>query len=166
MRYLQSLKYASLCSAFLVLMGIASCTEDHDNPKYTSRPPSFSHVEVKSLDGDSVLRAGKKLVVTAIQSTKGKLIYKAEYKWGNKKGEARHQYTKEVIYDLDPVNPSDTVVFTTPGTYTMTLNAKYHISGNYENINGKEVWEDGSVNYSTPSWMYYLVDIEKKIRVQ
>lgn len=166
MKSLSSLKYLAVFCALAILVGLAACSEDPDNPKYTSRPPVFSGVEVNSLDGDSTLRAGKELVVTAIQSTKGKLIYKAEYKWGNKKGEARHQYNKEVIYDLDPVNPSDTVVFTTPGTYTMTLNAKYHISGNYENINGTEVWEDGSVKYSTPSWMYYLVDIEKKITVQ
>ena len=166
MRYLQSLKYASLYSAILILLGIASCTEDHDDPKYTSLPPTFSHVEVKSLDGDSVLRVGKEIVVTAVQSKKGKLLYKAEYKWGQNKGNATHKYTKEVIYDNNPVNPTDTIIFSAPGNYTLSLNAKYHISGNYQLINRKEVWEDGSVKYSTPTWLYYLVDIEKIIRVQ
>lgn len=166
MKPLLSFKYLAVFSALAILAGLAACSEDQDNPKYTSRPPAFSGVEVKSLDGDSTLRAGEEIVVTAVQGAKGKLLYKAEYKWGLKKGEASHRYTKEVVYDLNPVNPSDTVVFTTPGTYTMTLNAKYHISGNYDNINGTDVWEDGSVKYSTPSWLYYLVDIEKKITVQ
>lgn len=166
MKSLSSLKYLAVFCALAILAGLAACSEDPDNPKYTSRPPTFSGVEVNSLDGDSTLRAGKEIVVTALQDVKGKLLYKAEYKWGLKRGAATHRYIKEVVYDLNPVNPSDTVVFTTPGTYTMTLNAKYHISGNYDNINGTDVWEDGSVKYSTPSWMYYLVDIEKKITVQ
>lgn len=166
MKSLSSLKYLAVFCALAILAGLAACSEDPDNPKYTSRPPAFSGVEVNSLDGDSTLRAGKEIVVTALQGVKGKLLYKAEYKWGLKRGAATHRYIKEVVYDLNPVNPSDTVVFTTPGIYVVTLNAKYHISGNYDNINGTDVWEDGSVKYSTPSWMYYLVDIEKKITVQ
>ena len=166
MKSLLALKHLSVYTALTLIIGLVACTEDHDAPKYTSRPPLFSHVEAMSLDGDSILRAGKEIVITAVQSQKGKLLYKATYKWGQKKGDASHKYTKEVIYDNNPVNPTDTVVFASPGTYTLTMNAKYHISGNYQLINSTDVWADGSVTYTTPTWQYYLVDIEKKITVQ
>ena len=64
MKSLSSLKYLAVFCALAILVGLAACSEDPDNPKYTSRPPVFSGVEVNSLDGDSTLRAGKELVVT------------------------------------------------------------------------------------------------------
>lgn len=155
----------NICCVMLLLVTCLSCSEDSDNPKYTSLPPQFSHVETNNLDGDSTLRVGERIIFTAVQSKKGKLLYKATYNWGNKKGDATHSFTENVIYDNNPANPTDTVVFAHPGTYTITLNAKYHISGNYDNINSTEMWEDGRVTYSTPSWQYYMVDIEKKVVV-
>jgi len=143
----------------------ASCSEDWDDPKYQSRSPMFSALMLENLDetADGTFRTGAPIVATAVQSRTGSLLYKADYTWTSSAQDATHKFRNSVVYDYENGNPTDTVTFATPGTYTLTLKARYHVSGNAEVLSGSLENPDGSrVSYSTPSWMYYDVTVERR----
>lgn len=111
---------------------LASCSNDDD--KYRSAPPTLSEITIHSLEDNagSTLYAGDKFVATAVQSSKGHLLYKATYKWtiSPTEGVDYSQKTKTtVIYDNEPSDPTDTIVINTPGEYNITLDATYNASG-------------------------------------
>lgn len=62
-------------------LAFASCSEDSNDPKYTSRCPRFSDVTCRSLSGGTVLQAGQPIVVTAVQRSQGKLLNGTTYEW-------------------------------------------------------------------------------------
>ena len=155
----------SACILLLSLLGLAACSEHDDDPKYRSLPPEFSGVTITALDGGE-LKAGKKLVVTAVQQKPGRLIYKAKYEWSGSDESMTHAARKEVVYDKENTNPTDTIVVSTPGSYKITLNARYYTSGGYEHINKTTEWEGGKAVYATPSFQYYTVQVEQRFQVK
>ncbi len=111
---------------------LASCSNDDD--KYRSTPPTLSEITIHSLEDNasSTLYVGDRFVATAVQSSKGHLLYKATYKWtiSPTDGVDYSQRAKStVIYDNEPSDPTDTIVINTPGEYNITLNATYGASG-------------------------------------
>ena len=114
-----ALCFAVVCqTVFLV-----SCSDHTDDEKYQSLPPFFSDMTFRSLHGHSTLSAGDSVVVTAVQSRLGRLLYYATYSWGTAydTDSVTHAYRSGVVYDNDPADPVDTIVFHRSGTYTVTL---------------------------------------------
>ena len=115
-----------------LLLCLASCSNDDD--KYRSYPPTLSEITIQSLEegASSTFHVGDKLVATAVQSSKGHLLYKATYKW-TISPTSDVDYTQKnkntVIYDYESETPTDTIVINTPGTYSVTLDATYNASG-------------------------------------
>ena len=151
---------------------IASCSDD-DN-EYRSEPPLLSDLSVKVLKqpASSEIHVGDRVVVTAEQSKKGRLLNATTYGWSSTPTVA-HRFTKSVIYDKQPVNPTDTVVFDKPGQYTLRFEGKYNASGNthvWSNKHGVTFTQDfasgdGRVTYQTGSLIYFKVIATKQMTV-
>ncbi len=145
----------------------AGCTSNADDEEYKSRLPKIVNMDVRMLDGSTVLYTGEKIVATLEQGKKGKHIYRASYTWTTspERGEVQHQYRGKVVYDDDNGNPTDTIVFSKPGNYTLKFQGQYNISGqpasygNTEEVNGCEV------TYKTLSSLLYSITATKTIRV-
>lgn len=159
-------KYALWGCAFMIVWTLAACSEDENNPKYQSLPPEFSGVTLTGMDGDETLKVNTPILVTAQQSQKGKLIYKAQYTWSCVPDSASHHYTASVVYDLQNQHPTDTIVVHKAGTYTIRMHAQYHISGSYALIHKTIEWDQGKAVYTTPSPLFYIVDVEQKFNVK
>ena len=158
-----------LVACLLVCNVFTACSEDENNPKYASLPPEIVGVEVQPLgnpNGD--VKAGEPFVVRAIQQKKGHLLYKALYQWHTATTEegVAHKYTKQVVYDNQPVDPTDTLVIDHPGMYTIKLHATYYMSGSYQIINKTKEWEGGKATYSTASSLQYKINLEHKVQVK
>ena len=161
---------ALLFAAFLLVCNVfTACSEDENNPKYASLPPEIVGVEVQPLGTpDGQVKAGEPFVVRAIQQKKGHLLYKAIYEWKAAPTEegVTHKYTKQVVYDNQPTDPTDTLVIDNPGQYTIKLNATYYMSGSYQIINKTNEWEGGKATHSTASSWQYKIDLEHKVLVK
>jgi len=163
------------CLCALLLIAAASCSDNADNAEYRSQPPLFSDMQISVLGGSpaEVFPAETSLVATATQSRKGHLLYKAEYKWKCEPANAvtepvdvTHRNKALAIYDNDNANPTDTLSIPTPGIYRLTFTGRYHISGsNCETVNGTAEIPQGKVTYSTPSFLYYDITVERTLRV-
>ena len=156
---------------------LASCSDDNEHSsKYNSTPPTFADMTVNELSTNSTtLHTGEKLVATLQQAKIGKLLYKATYQWtispetdGNSQ-----KYKTVVIYDQEPQNPTDTLIINTPGTYTLSFNAKYDASA-YTTLwresgadQSSTFWPDnsGKVTYSSRGELGFTVVATKKITV-
>lgn len=152
---------------FALVLGMTSCERDDD--KYTSTCPVIHDMTFKSVVTETNrIVAGEKFVATVEQAQKGHLLYKAEYVWSDGRGEGTHKPTfTSVVYDNYSKNPTDTIVFNTPGVHQVKLVAKYHISGNADaSVVRTDEIEGGKVQYQLPSWMYYLVTVTKNVRVE
>ena len=136
---------------------------------YISTCPVIQDMTFKSVvtETDRIV-AGEKFVATVEQAQKGHLLYKADYAWSDGRGEGTHTpVPATVVYDEQPVNPTDTIIFNTPGVHQVKLVAKYHISGNYDaSVVRTEEISGGRVQYELPSWMYYRVTVTKNVRVE
>lgn len=159
------MKHKSICTLALSL-ALVACSDDSDNAKYRSLPPEISDMTFKTLDGSDQLRAGTPIVATIEQKRNGRLLNRTDYQWTGNSNNITHKFSKEVIYDLQPQNPTDTLVFETPGTYKLTFSGHYRTSGNAVSTNGSADIPDGKVTYSTPTFQYFNVTVEKTIRVQ
>ena len=152
---------------FALALGMTSC--DRDDDKYVSTCPVIHDMTFKSVvtETDRIV-AGEKFVATVEQAQRGNLLYKADYAWSDGRGEGVHKpAVTTVVYDYYPNNPSDTIIFNTPGIHQVKLVAKYHISGNADPsvVKTTEI-SGGKVQYQLPSWMYYLVTVTKNVRVE
>ena len=155
----------------LTIFILSSCSNDSNDSKYRSEPPTFSGLTLQSLtSGNNTIKAGEKFIITANQQTKGRLLNKSTYSWSispNNEGNTQ-KYDNLVIYDNNSVNPTDTVVINTPGTYTITFTASYNASGNttvWSSSKGasfSEYWNDGHVTYDVRGLYGFKVTIEKK----
>ena len=154
-------------SIFALALAMVSCERDDD--KYISTCPVIHDMTFKSVvtETDRIV-AGEKFVATVEQAQKGHLLYKADYAWSDAHGEGIHKppFTT-LVYDSEPINPTDTIIFNNPGVYQVKLVAKYHISGNADPsvVRTTEI-TGGKVQYQLPSWMYYLVTVTKNVRVE
>lgn len=143
---------------------VTSCDDDDD---YTSEIPEFSDVTFHVIEADDEnLRVGDKIVATAVQSKKGRLLHGADMSWTSTP-EASHSYKAGVVYDAQNENPTDTIVATTSGWHTLTFTAKYDVSGIAKTYNSTVDFADGSgsVSYQTLSLLYYQVTIRKRFYV-
>ena len=169
MKQSRSISLLLLVTCLLSWNIFTACSEDENNPKYTSLPPEIVDVEVQPLNNpDGQVKAGEPFVVRAIQQKKGRLLYKATYEWKAAPTEdgVTHKYTKQVVYDNQPTDPTDTLVINYPGMYTIKLNATYYISGSYQIINKTNEWQGGKATYSTASSWQYKIDLEHKVQVK
>ena len=161
----KKIRFACLCALALGCL-TTSCDDNADDPKYRSLPPTFSDMEIKMLDdGNTVLKAGEKIVATGLQQKKGRLLYKAKYNWSALPVDASHKYRKEVIYDKESFNPTDTLIFEKPGVYHLTFKGQYYTSGQSQIVSNIVDIDKGKITYETPSFQYYNVTIEKRITV-
>lgn len=146
-------------------LAFASCSEDSNDPKYTSRCPRFSDVTCHSLSGGAVLQAGQPIVVTAVQRSQGKLLNGTTYEWSCEINDSTtHKKKQGLIYDYDKSDPRDTLIINEPGEYTICLEATYKISGLYDGSVGTEKFSGGEVSYTT-SPFNYRANLKKKFRV-
>lgn len=139
---------------------------DHD---YQSLPPYFSDMTFTSLHGHSTLCAGDTILVTAVQSQLGRLLYKASYQWStlDETDSVSHKYCAYVVYDNDPSDPVDTIVFHRPGTYTVKLTARYMMSGNFQNINDTQTFGTaGKATISTLSQLQYGATVQNRVFIR
>ena len=155
-----------LLPVFALALGLVSCERDDD--KYISTCPVIQDMTFKSVvtETDRIV-AGEKFVATVEQAQKGHLLYKADYAWSDGRDEGIHKPTfTTLVYDSEPINPTDTIIFTNPGVHQVKLVAKYHISGNADpSVVRTDEIPGGKVQYQLPSWMYYLVTVTKNVRV-
>lgn len=158
------MKHKSIC-ALLLGLTLTACSDNSDDPKYRSTPPEISDMTLKPLDGSEELRAGTPIVATVTQSRNGRLLNRTDYDWTADEAGITHKFRKDVIYDLQPQNPTDTLVFEAPGTYKLTFSGHYRTSGNAVTKNGYVDIPDGRVTYSTPTFMYFNVTVEKTVRI-
>lgn len=144
-----------------------SCSDNADDPKYRSLPPMFSDMELKTLNGgDTTLRAGEEIIATALQSKKGRLLNGTDYNWTATPAGTTHRFRKSVIYDKESFNPTDTLIFETPGVYQLTFKGKYRTSGQSQVVSDIVDIKHGKITYQTPTFQYYNVIIEKRIVVK
>jgi hypothetical protein len=156
-----------LLPIFALALGMVSCERDDD--KYTSTCPVIHDMTFKSVvtETDRIV-AGEKFVATVEQAQRGHLLYKADYTWSDGREEGIHKPAfTSVVYDNFSNNPSDTIVFNTPGIHQVKLVAKYHISGNADAsvVKTTEI-SGGRVQYELPSPMCYRVTVTKNVRVE
>lgn len=153
---------------------LASCSEDGDNEKYRSEPPMLSDITVTPLSGSNgQIRVGERFVATAVQSKLGRLLNTTTYTWTGNSDNVSHKYESSAIYDNDPHNPTDTLVATQAGTFTLTFTGKYNASGNTQiwaqqkGSSFSESFEsgDGKVTYFTGGIFYFTVTATKSVTV-
>ncbi len=156
------MKKGLLLKTFLLLASLpflTNCTKDD----YSSLPPEFEDITFVSQDGNPTLTAGTEITATAKQSKKGKLLYKAEYKWECEQGIVKTP-KYEVIYDQQPENPVTTLILPARGSYKIIFTARYHISGQSEAINYEKNIPGGTIKCKAGTF-YYDVTIEKNFKV-
>lgn len=108
---------------------LASCSEE--GGRAVSAVPLFSELTVRNLkDGSTNFVAGDSIVLTAVQGRVGQKLYRATYRWTTSNDQVwNHKFTGSVVYDHNNEHPTDTVVVSQPGRYTVVLDAEYRPSG-------------------------------------
>lgn len=165
-----------LFSLLIISLAIffTSCSDESNNEKYRSEPPTFSDITVKPLNGnDSQIHVGEKFLATAKQKKLGRLLNASTYSWTCNSNDIAHNFQKSVIYDDDTHNPTDTLIVTKAGSYTLTFTGKYNASGNTQiwaqkyGSDFSETFEsgEGSANYVTGGLLYFKVTATKTIQV-
>ncbi len=158
--------------AFLALAAaalFASCESNENDSKYRSYYPIIEDMEFESLvTGTNQIVAGEPFVARVKQSQLGRLLHGAEYKWSDGREEGTHSpFPKEVVYDVNPINPTDTIVLPHSGRQQIKMVAKYDISGGCDQYAANvQSIPDGNVKYEVPSFMYYRITVTKNLYVQ
>lgn len=152
----------------MILALIVSCESHENDAKYRSYYPIIEDMVFESLvTGTDNVVAGEPFVATVKQSQLGRLLYGASYTWNDGRGEGTHKpFPKSVVYDQNPMNPTDTIVLPYSGRHQIQMVAKYKISGGYDAsaVNIVDI-PDGRINYDVPSWQYYQVTVTKSVYV-
>lgn len=168
------MSHFKLLIALPLFAALTACSENTENEDYQSAPPTFSDVTFRNLTrpNDETFHVGDRIEATAVQSKKGKLLYKSEYVWTtNNEDQTTHNYYKGGIYDKDTRDPKDTLTVTAAGNYDVTLTATYGISGQYSpKYSGTTYFADGngSVTYKTGGSVIagYNVTVTKRLYVR
>ncbi|MBQ1973046.1 MAG: hypothetical protein II222_01655 [Paraprevotella sp.] len=139
----------SLCAVIAVLL-LASCEEE----KHISHVPTFEGFQVyvvkdKKLTVDKP-SSGDSIVVEAVQSQLGSLLYKAIYKWGivfrpqGADAVLDTTITKKVVYDSNPVNPRVGLRLPNvgPGYASVSFEAEYSYSATGEMVSSGGNYND------------------------
>ncbi len=170
------MKYMTNKSLLTILMiilcflayGFNSCSDNSNESEYQSIPPKFTNILLTSQQ-EGIAEAGKEFTLTALQSKKGKLLYKAKYNWTIEPSDENieKKFTQEVIYDKNNADPTANFIIPNKGKYKITFTGLFYISGQPGNYNSTEVSNNGcTITYSTPGIQYYKITITKNIYVQ
>lgn len=117
----------------LMMSLLAAFTSCSDDDEYNSSVPTFSDI----VFSDSLIYVDQQVTATAIQSKKGKLLDRTDYRWYSNMytpNDSTMSYTNAVLYDNNSTNP--TCTFHTPsypGRYSITFHGIYNISGRASN---------------------------------
>lgn len=157
----------------LLLMFVPSCSQNSDSEDYQSLPPTFSGMQISNEDnpgGD--LKTGDNIRFTGIQANTGILLLGTTYTWS---------ITPDINVDFEPVisvnygvnnsNPTNIFKFSSPGTYRVTLKAKYATAGS------KGMTESRTENFTEDKCrisyevfgaaiFHYLVTIDKYVTIK
>ncbi len=149
-----------------VLATSVSLTSCDDEEQYQSHPPIFSDVTFNQ----ETIYAGEPFVATAVQSRQATLVDRTTYAWSLSQNgtsvDAEHHYKDLVIYPYASENPTDTLTIQTPGTYTLTLDASYNISGQSDGATYSNTSQDGSFSYSCSASLFvYKIKVNKRFTV-
>ena len=159
---------------------LASCSEDLNNPKYQSVPPTVADIEFKSLGADpATVRVGDKFVITVKQSAFGNLLDKTTYTWTLNRTDCFTQVSKnpqEVIYSsYEFANPTDTLVALQAGSFKVTFKGEYRTYGqtlNWSQAHGTGYTTNFSDNNGKVTYQLlgsgvtkYVVNAEKTFNV-
>jgi|GEM_PF-515058 len=161
-------KYLNLLVAAVLLVLPAACSEDDD--KYNSIVPEFSDMQFHPLDKASgnVIYAGEPFVATAVQSSRGRLLDRTTYAWAlndeDEEMDVPHKYRKEVVYDVQSDNPTDTIIVSRPGNYRLRFRANYRVSGTGSGGGSIISIPGGQITYYL-STLTYQVTIDKNLKV-
>ncbi len=159
--------FSALFLAVAASMAVG-CSDKADDEEFRSKPPIIADLEVKMLDGGTQLTVGDKMVATLVQKSKGRLLNGATYEWSVTPlpDSVVHNYKRSVIYDKGKANPTDTLQFKKPGTYTLKFTGAFKISGsNSEHHNSTVEIPDGEVTYRTEGLFRYIITATKTIKV-
>ncbi len=148
---------------FAAVTILGSCSQD----TYRSEPPRFSDISVKKLSGTGAIHVGDRVVISLVETSKGKLLNTTTYSWSfNPSAGVRNQkYMQGTIYDKNTSVPVDTVTVTAAGSISVTFVGKYSVSGN-EVIKGYKLDfpNNGSV-YCTSSPLLYQITATKSFNI-
>lgn len=174
----------AILALLLVPWTAMSCSDESNDEKYRSEPPRFSDISIRPLEsgagpiadnGSGNLPVGQRLLVTAHQSAIGRLLYKATYEWTTSPSEdVSHRYSQKVVYDDMPVDPTDTIIVSAPGTYRINLAAKYYTSGQVTTWGAQHgtgftdnfADGNGSATYTLAGILYFTVNASKTFTVE
>lgn len=176
---MKTLNY-SLLTAFASIVMLSSCSEDSNNSKYASMPPTFYDMSIQSAETGQTLtqvKAGEKFVAIMQQKTVGRLLNKTAYSWGISPTVTdlvhKPNLSTDVVYDQQTQNPTDTLTIDQAGVYTLTFTASYNASGNTTNWSSQygasfsEYMPDniGRVQYNTRGLFGFSVIATKRVTV-
>lgn len=145
------------------LLTVSACTQDKD--EYLSTLPTFSGFKVENLThtDSKYLYKGDQVRITALQSSKGNLLYKATYTWTFKPG--NNSETKTIYYDSDNGDPSWTFTVDSLAVSKLFLTAEYYASGTGIKVPSSVKTTDGSTaNYSANS-LYGRITLQRDFTV-
>lgn len=160
------------CSFFLLALAFVgvlatSCSED----KYSSAPPQFTDMTFTNLDGGTTYAVGDRIVVTAVQSSRGSYLYGIKYAWDvTPETGVSYESNNSATATLGIDNPVDTLVFNSAGTYTIKFNGTYRASADVEQYNSTSNIDGGTITYTTygvsgGAYGRYEVAVEKAIKI-
>lgn len=158
----------TLFAVVATLFVLVGCESHENDSKYRSYYPIIEDMVFESLvTGTNRVVAGEPFVATVKQAQLGHLLYGAEYVWSDGREEGTHSpFPKSVVYDANPINPTDTIVMPNSGRQQIKMVATYKISGGYDASAAAIVdIPDGRVQYDVPSWQYYKVTVTKNVYV-
>lgn len=173
MKSIYFFKTSVLLTLLTFVLGLASCSQNSDDEDYQSVPPRFENVEVSNADNPGgELKAGENIKITAIQKEAGRLLIGSTYTWSvSPQLDVEYEPVKNVNYGVDSSNPTNIFKFANPGTYRITLKAKYTTSGSKGMTEGwSENHPDQKFNISYEvygaAFFYYLVTIDKYVTIK
>lgn len=176
---MKTLNYCVIAAIASIVM-LSSCSEDSNNSKYASIPPTFSDMIMQSAASGQTLtkvKAGQTFVAIMQQKSVGRLLNKTTYSWSITPAVTglvhKQNLSSDVVYDQQTQNPTDTLILDQPGTYTLTFTASYNASGNTTNWSSQygasfsEYTSDnlGRIQYDTRGLFGFKVTATKKITI-
>lgn len=150
-----------VCVLVAITMFAASCSDD--NSDYKSVCPRFSDITLETKAGSTTLCVGDTIIATAVQSSLGRLLNGTTYTWSSSGSTdtdsvsyVSHKYTSSVLYDNDKSNPTDTIIVSKAGSYTLNLACVYKISGIYSSTGSSTSSSGFSATYAGGSTRYQV----------
>lgn len=149
--------------SFVTVAVLGSCSQD----TYRSEPPRFSDISVKKLSGTGAIHVGDRVVISLVETSKGKLLNNATYSWSfNPSAGVRNQkYMQGTVYDKNTSVPTDTVTVTTAGSIAVIFVGKYSVSGNEVIKEYKLDFPSNGSVYCTSSPLLYQITATKSFNV-